>query len=627
MNLRNQLSLAFGAVLLAVLGIIAVFDAQQSRRYLDEQLTRNAQDAATSLALSMQAGWLDAPDVPMLRSLGDALFDRGLYRSLVLTQSDGVVLVSRLDTRPVATVPMWFQQLLPLTPRPGLAEVSDGWRTMARLEIAPHPGLAYMNLWQRLQRALLSVVLGALVATGLVYVFMARLFRPLDRIRAETEHWALGSFAPLPRPNIPEVAPLVDSLNRSNAALARLFDGLEHDLDAARLAANTDAVSGALNRDTFCQRLDSALADDDLVGGSVMLRFADLKALNENVGRATADSLIQAAVAGLESVLGEGAMVARLNGSDLIGFTAGGDRDDLAKACRALDAALAPVIPPATEREGLYKTVATPVTPKDGRGDVLSRLDRALTEAPHASVVGEEMAMPGGRLAWNQQINQLWDQGQLSFQTLPLVDVDLKPEYHLLLTKLSYESGEPLSALSFMPALSALGRLAELDQAAVAEALRRVASSRRRVGVTLSRAALENPSALQGYFDSTALARTQIVFEIAEADLLATSDRWALLEPMLSRHGNWVLKHAGLANGTIEAVRRFKPRGVKLAPSLIQGAMHRRASAEFVRTTSHLLRSLDCKVWVEGVSDQATWEWVVQHPFDGGQGHFVNTDQ
>lgn len=627
MNLRNQLSLAFGAVLLAVLAVIAAFDAQQSRRYLDEQLSRNAQDAATSLALSMQAGWRDQPDVPVLRSLGDALFDRGLYRSLVLTQSDGVVLVQRVDRQPIQSVPDWFQQWLPLAPAAGLAEVSDGWRTMARLEIEPHPGLAYVNLWERFIRACVSVLLGALAATGLVYLLMARLFRPLERICAQSKHWALGSFSVIPPPGIAEVTPLVDSLNRSNAALAKLFQSLEGDLDLAREAADTDAVSGALNRDAFCERLDAQLSDDDVAGGAVMLRLNDLDALNHDLGRATTDGVIRAIVSGLDQVLGDGALVARLNGSDLVGFTPGADHAHLLAACDGLDAMLARTMPPGAARDGMFKVVATLVRPAERRADVLSRLDRALDESDHGAVVGDEMAMPGGRLAWSQQINALWDQGRLVFQSLPLVDVNLQPEYHLLLGKLAQDGGALLSALSFMPALAATDRLAELDRAAVAEALRRVGQSRRRVGVTLTRAAIDNPSLLQAHFDATALQRARIVFEITEQDLLAARDSWGMLEPLLTRHGNWVLKHAGLANGTVEAVRRFKPRGVKLAPSLIQGAMHRRATAEFVRTTSHLLRSLDCKVWVEGVGDMATWEWAVKHQFDGGQGRFVNTDE
>lgn len=143
------------------------------------------------------------------------------------------------------------------------------------------------------------------------------------------------------------------------------------------------------------------------------------------------------------------------------------------------------------------------------------------------------------------------------------------------------------------------------------------------MGITLSRAALENPSILHGHFKATSAWRDKIAFEISEGDLLSVRDRWPLLQPLLQKNTNWVLKHAGLARGTVDLVRRFQPRAVKLAPSLIQGAMHHREQSDFVRTTAHLLHSLDCKVWAEGVADQAIWEWVIRCQLDGGQGHFI----
>ena len=78
MSLRRQLAMGVSTLLLLIFVLLAAFDARQSRNYLNEQLTRTAQDAATSLALSMQASWQAEPDVAILRSLADALFDRGL---------------------------------------------------------------------------------------------------------------------------------------------------------------------------------------------------------------------------------------------------------------------------------------------------------------------------------------------------------------------------------------------------------------------------------------------------------------------------------------------------------------------------------------------------------------------
>lgn len=216
MNMRRRLSICFSMVLGLVLVSLVAFDASQTRRYLNEQLGRNAQDAATSLALSMQSAWGEQADIALLRSLSDALFDRGLYRSLRLQSAGGEILIERVDNRPVASVPLWFQQRLPLAPSAGQAEVSDGWRTLGVLEIQPHAGLAYQNMWQRFVQALAAGLIGALLGAMLVRWFMGRLFEPVERIRAQVQGWTTGRFEPVQVPNIDEIRPLIESMNRSN---------------------------------------------------------------------------------------------------------------------------------------------------------------------------------------------------------------------------------------------------------------------------------------------------------------------------------------------------------------------------------------------------------------------------
>ena len=89
MTLRSQLAIAVSILLFLIFVLLAVFDARQSRDYLDYQLSRTAQDTANSLALSVQSAWQDEPDIAILTSQVDALFTQGLYQEVLIQDNGG----------------------------------------------------------------------------------------------------------------------------------------------------------------------------------------------------------------------------------------------------------------------------------------------------------------------------------------------------------------------------------------------------------------------------------------------------------------------------------------------------------------------------------------------------------
>ena len=95
MTLRSQLAIAVSILLFLIFVLLAVFDARQSRDYLDYQLSRTAQDTANSLSLSVQSAWQDEPDIAILTSQVDALFTQGLHQEVVIQDNAGQVLVQR----------------------------------------------------------------------------------------------------------------------------------------------------------------------------------------------------------------------------------------------------------------------------------------------------------------------------------------------------------------------------------------------------------------------------------------------------------------------------------------------------------------------------------------------------
>ncbi|HEX2796838.1 MAG TPA: LapD/MoxY N-terminal periplasmic domain-containing protein, partial [Immundisolibacter sp.] len=94
MTLLRQLILAILALLLLVFAGSVAISVANTRHYLDAQLQSHAQDAATSLGLSLSTSAAEN-DRATMESMVDALFDSGYYRSIRIIDTGGAPLVER----------------------------------------------------------------------------------------------------------------------------------------------------------------------------------------------------------------------------------------------------------------------------------------------------------------------------------------------------------------------------------------------------------------------------------------------------------------------------------------------------------------------------------------------------
>jgi diguanylate cyclase (GGDEF)-like protein len=111
---------------------------------------------------------------------------------------------------------------------------------------------------------------------------------------------------------------------------------LEADEAAARNLALRDRLSGLLNRAGFFSYLDALVAQGRESGTDVALLYLDLdgfKEVNDAYGHGTGDQLIRGVAAGLNTLVGEEAVVARVGGDEFAIALAG---EDIGKAADTL---------------------------------------------------------------------------------------------------------------------------------------------------------------------------------------------------------------------------------------------------------------------------------------------------
>jgi diguanylate cyclase (GGDEF)-like protein/PAS domain S-box-containing protein len=157
-----------------------------------------------------------------------------------------------------------------------------------------------------------------------------------------------------------------------------------------------DRLTGLANRMKLEDDLRSALAaadrHDDLVG-VIFLDLDDFKPINDDLGHATGDFVLQQVAQRLRSCVREGDTVARLGGDEfLIVVTRVASRDDIAAVARKLEEAVAQPIPIEGYGDVRVTTSAGLATyePGEAAEDLMNRADHAMYRAKQAGVSGWE---------------------------------------------------------------------------------------------------------------------------------------------------------------------------------------------------------------------------------------------
>ncbi len=171
MILFRQLFWGVSLCFLALLMVVEWVSFSGARTYMQQQLASHAQDAATSLGLSLATA-LQAGDTVLAETIIGPVFDRGYYQSIEIVSPQGeVVAVKNLSPTPPA-VPRWFTDMAVLEAPTAESLITKGWRHLGRVVVTSHPNFAYLQLWHTANEMLLWMTMAYLVAVGSLFVFL-----------------------------------------------------------------------------------------------------------------------------------------------------------------------------------------------------------------------------------------------------------------------------------------------------------------------------------------------------------------------------------------------------------------------------------------------------------------------
>ena len=404
--------------------------------------------------------------------------------------------------------------------------------------------------------------------------------------------------------------------------LARIA-GLEHERKLALRLAQTDSLTGLVNRGAFtselCERLDAAKAS----GGSVALFVIDLdrfKHLNDTLGHHAGDLFLAEVGLRLQVDAEPGELVARLGGDEfaLISNTA-----DVAARARRLVAKLA-------QPHTIYGRVVTPggsvgaaVYPKDAAdaGELQRFADMALYRVKTQgggrwSACDDDLrAESDRRLNLEEELRRAIPAGEIEPWFQPVIDTTNGRVIGVeVLARWRHPTQGLLSPAAFVPMAEELGLIGRVDEAVFAAGCAIAApwvaeGLIEGVAFNVSPRDLLDPAfsrKLIKRLEGTALPPTALTVEITETFLvqdLALSRRH--IERLAAKGVRIALDDFGIGYSNLRALMHLPIQTVKLDRSLICDVARDGRVAKLVTSMLHAARALGVRIVAEGVEDEA----------------------
>lgn len=646
MSTTKRLALLLLAVLLpALLGSLWLHTLAARDALVLELQGRN-QDAATSLALavSQQQG-----DMAAIEATLAAQFDLGQYRRLELKGPTGQSLLLRQGAqrpraRGLEAVPAWFEALWPIEAPAGRAQVSSGWQPLGTLELESQAGWVHAALWSAAWRSALFMACLA-VAAMLATVWLLRAWhRPLARTVAQARAIEQGRFDTVEETGPPELRELKRSMNSMVRRLREMFRTQAEQVSLLQRQAQTDQVTGLLQRGHFLSRLKDRLEDPAAPGSALLLvRVLRLQQVNERIGFDATDRLLAASAEMLLAYVDHvpGAAAGRLNGGDFglllpaVGVAA--------ETAHSLGQALngSPLA-----RAGSVRFVIGGVDELRGPspGTALAAADAALAQAEASDVPVVELARrrtveAGGARAWRQQISEALDAGRTRLAEYPVVDSQgrlihmecpLRVQFGTVPSTFgeAEEDDEGWRPARDWLALAQRGRLMpRVDLAALDLALAAVAADGVPRGVHVSQASLAEP----GFVDIVA-QRLQQAPQAARALSIEWVESLQMAPPQTLREAaaTWRalgvrlgVEHAGASPQALTQWQDTRVDYIKIDARHLQGLAQDEAVRGYAASLVALVHGLGLKAIAEGIADEEDLAALWLLGFDGATGRAI----
>ncbi|MBC8023944.1 MAG: EAL domain-containing protein, partial [Burkholderiales bacterium] len=427
-------------------------------------------------------------------------------------------------------------------------------------------------------------------------------------------------------------------------ALADIDDRKRMQEDMRRKAMH-DPLTGLPNRAMFMESLDRAVRKARRREGRFSVFFLDLdhfKEVNDSLGHAAGDKLLQAVAERLASAVRQSDLVARLAGDEFVVLVEDhrGPEEVMIVAQKVVGFLQRPVLIELREVR-ISGSVGIASYPEDGDDveSLVKNADAAMYQAKERGRNNFQFYSPEmnrmslERADLEKKVRFALDNGEFFLQYQPEVELatgKLRAVEALLRWK-DPQSGVVMPA-QFLPLVEENGTIIPIGQWVLDRALEDVKGWQEvgidlTVSVNLSARQLQQPELADEVFQALqahGLAATKLRFEIAETALMVESDATERTIHALQALGVEIaIDNFGSAYSSLGLVRGFSVSAVKIDKTLVSSCPHKRECAAIVQAVSTMAKSLGLTVIAAGVETEEEKKLVQSLGCDRVQGTLV----
>ncbi|RKZ88515.1 MAG: signal protein [Gammaproteobacteria bacterium] len=291
MSLSKQLLILITIIFAIIFSVNFFLSIGNIKSYLEVESEIHAQDTATSLGLSLSPHMADEQD-PIIRTMMNAIFDKGYYKEIRLLNVDGEALIILTNPEKIETVPQWLIELVPMKTATAVSEISSGWNISGTLYVSTNPGYAYLKLYQQAKSTFKYSLLIFLAALALLVLVLRLTLKPLKAIEKQADEISSGRFTTIDDlPWTLEVKSVAIAMNSMSRKIGGMISRLNFKVTSLSENLKQDPLTKLLNQPTFDANTKQALSSGTS-GFAVFIKFDDLAQIAKDSGHKAIDQLL-----------------------------------------------------------------------------------------------------------------------------------------------------------------------------------------------------------------------------------------------------------------------------------------------------------------------------------------------
>jgi EAL domain-containing protein (putative c-di-GMP-specific phosphodiesterase class I)/GGDEF domain-containing protein len=636
-SLKTQLyGLVLFLGLMSFVGRLLV-SVDHTRDYLNEQMSIHAQDAATSLGLSISP-YLDEESIVIAETMMAAIFDSGYYASMVLISPENKNLLSMSNPKLVEGVPTWFIDLFPLDPPTRETEVSSGWNIAGTLYVTSHAGVSYSQLWDYSIRAFYGSIVILLACLLIAHFIIRAVLKPLQKV--EEQAYAITNKEFIINDNIPltkELRAVTAAINGMVKNVQKTFVSMTDHAESLAQEAYIDKLTQVGNRRAFDNQLHSHFVDSDALESSIaLITMPSLLNVNTELGFKDGDEYVLKVIKTIQEELAliNGVQYYRISGGCFIVTLplslnlAIKDFENVNKKLNAFNSH--------RYSNGFAKLVMCAYTEDDNMSDLLSRLDTLSTQSKGQVIapdlLNKHKTASLGLQQWKSLINDIINKGNIDFSFQPITyKNNTTPLYIELFSNFSHKEQNINNGQLFAMA-ERLNLTTELDKKLVMS----VSDLKNRFPDQVFAINLSNQSIhdvdfttwLDNYIQLNQNVFENMIIEINESSLLNDVITAKEIINLLKHHNIKVcIERFGSSLSSFKYLRGLNVDYVKLDGSYIRDLINNPDNNYFIQAVTQICQGLGITVIACHIENEATFEKINELSINAYQGNYLQVPQ